>query len=153
MAENHSMFERFQMMLNADREAVISQIGRPGVSFPSFSIYHRNGLWMVLYFQDAQVEDTLRSLLKGITFFDESLKLLWTSGIPLVTASARKAIGDWSTMGEAIALFGPPHATFGAGVAALQYLSEEGALVFVRSSGENAVEITSVPLPELTEIC
>lgn len=153
MAENHSMYSHFNRMLNADRGTVISQIGRPIISFPSFSVYHRNGLWMVLYFRDIRMENTLHSLLKGITFFDEALKLLWTSGIPLVTTSARKAAGDRSTIDQVVELFGPPHATFGAGVAALQYLSEEGGIVFVKSSGEKTVEITSVPLPELAELC
>lgn len=153
MTGNNSMLESFKMMLDTDKGFVISQIGRPSVSFPSFSIYHRNGLWMVLYFQETRIENTLHSLLKGITFFDESLKLLWTSGIKLIPASSSATSSVPSTINEVLELFGAPHATFGASIATLQYLSEDGSVVFVKYSEDKIVDISSVSLPELAKLC
>lgn len=152
MAENTVMFENFKAMLDTDKNVVISKIGRPSVSFPSFAIYHRNKLWMVLYFQDERIDDSLHSLLKGVTFFDENLKLLWSSGIKLMPSAPTVAANGLSTIGDMIGCYGVPHATFGAAKSALLYLSEDGNIIFVQYSGEAITDISPVSLPKLTTI-
>lgn len=152
MAENTAMFESFKLMLDMDKAFVISKIGRPSMSFPSFAIYHRNKLWMVLYFKDERIDNCLHSLLKGVTFYDDTLKLLWSSGIRLLPNSSAVTTNELSTISEVIGCYGEPHAMFGTTKSALQYLSEDGNIVFVQYSGENVIEITPVSLPKLTNL-
>ena len=151
MSEYKSMFEQFQMMLNTEKNALISHLGTPEFSFPTFVAYHKNHLWMVLYFKEVRKTDHLHSLLKAAMFFDDDLSLLWSSGLNLISIATTINVAPPKTTSELITLYGEPHAEFGGGKNIFQYLSDNGHMVFAQYENDRIVDMRAVSLPELAK--
>ncbi len=149
MSEYNSMFQQFQMMLNTKKSVMISHLGTPVISFPSFTAYHKNHLWMVLYFKEVRQADRLHSLLKAVAFFNDELCLLWSTGLDLVSNIMTIDVASPKTTSELIALYGTPHAEFGGVNSTFQYLSDNGHMVFAQCKDDRVIELRSVTLPEL----
>ena len=151
MSEYNSTFEQFQMMLNTEKSVLISHLGTPEISFPAFTAYHKNHLWMVLYFKELRQADRLHSLLKAVAFFNDELCLLWSTGLNLVSNAMIFDVDSPKTTSELITLYGTPHAEFGGGNSTLQYLSDNGHMVFAQCKDDRVIELRSVSLPELAK--
>lgn len=151
MSEYNSMFEQFQMMLNTEKSVLLSHLGTPVITFPAFAAYHKNHLWMILYFKEVRQADHLHSLLKAVAFFDDELCLLWSTGLNLISNATTINVALPETTSELIALYGAPHAEFGGGKATFQYLSDNGHMVFAQCEEDRVIDMHSVALPELAK--
>ncbi len=150
MAENKAMYEKFQMLLNAERRIVVSQLGTPDFSLQSFVVYHKNDLWMVLYFQEERNHNELHSLLKAICFFDKNLKHLWSTGIHLLSSNTVQSEHP-VVVNELISTYGTPHAEMGGGKSALVYLTDDGYILFAKYQEDAVLEISKASLNELAK--
>lgn len=150
MTENNAMYEKFQMLLDADKRSVISQLGAPAFSLQSFVVYKKNNLWMVLYFQEERNGNHLLSLLKAVCFFDSDLKHLWSTGLHLVSIDVAVS-KQLDTVDKLISACGEPHAEIGGGKSAFMYLSDDGCIVFAKYQEDNVVDISKTSLNELAE--
>lgn len=150
MAENKAMYEKFQMLLNAERRIVVSELGTPDFSLQSFVVYHKNNLWMVLYFQEEREHNELHSLLKAVCFFDANLKHLWSTGIHLVSSNTVRP-KPLVTVDELIKAYGDPHAEVGGGKSALVYLTDDGYILFAKYQEDAVLDISKASLHELAK--
>ena len=150
MAEDKAMYEKFQMLLNTEKHIVVTKLGTPAFSLQSFVVYNKNGLWMVLYFQEVQNRNQLHSLLKAVCFFDSDLKHLWSTGIHLVSNNATEQKQP-DTVDNLIRAYGKPHAEMGGGKSAFVYLSDDGYIIFAKYQGNSILEISKASLNELAK--
>lgn len=151
MSEYNSTFEQFQMMLNTEKSVLLSHLGTPAISFPAFTAYYKNHLWMVLYFKEVRQTDYLHSLLKAVAFFDDELRLLWSTGLKLISNTTTIDVASPKTTSELISLYGTPHAEFGGGKSTFQYLSDNGHMIFAQCEDDRVIDLRSVTLPELAK--
>lgn len=152
MSEYISTFEQFQMILNTEKSVLISHLGIPEISFPAFTVYHKNHLWLVLYFKEVRQTDRLHSLLKAVAFFNDELCLLWSTGLNLISNISTTDIALPNTTSDLIARYGTPHAEFGGINSTFQYLSDDGHMVFAQCEDDRVNTLRSVALPELARI-
>lgn len=150
MTENKAMYEKVQMLLNTEKRIVVSQLGIPDFSLPSFAVYSKNNLWLVLYFQEERTQNEFRSLLKGVCFFDSDLKHLWSTGIHLVSNNETESESiTLNTVDELIRAYGKPHTEIGGGKSAFIYLSDDGYVIFAKYQEDTVLEISKASLNEL----
>lgn len=150
MTENKAIYEKFQMLLNAERRIVVSQLGTPDFSLQSFVAYHRNDLWMVLFFQEERNQNELHSLLKAVCFFDKDLKHLWSTGIHLLSSNIAQSEHP-VLIDEFIEAYGTPHAEMGGGKSALIYLMDDGYILFAKYQDDAVLEVSKASLNELAK--
>ena len=151
MSEYNSTFEQFQRMLNTEKNVLLSHLGTPAISFPAFTAYHKNQLWMVLYFKEVRQADHLHSLLKAVAFFNDELCMLWSTGLELISNTTTFDVDSPKTTSDLIALYGTPHAEFGGGNSTFQYLTDNGHMVFAQCEDDRVIEMRSVTLTELAK--
>ena len=151
MTEHNVMLENFQVLFNQEKRFVLSKLGAPAVLFHTFVIYHKNNLWMVLFFKDVRDGDEFRSVLRAVSFFDNGLKLLWSSGIQLMPEMAKVMAREYKTVDEVAAAYGEPHAETGGGRSVYQYLTDDGHIVFLEYENDKILHISQMSLPELAE--
>lgn len=151
MSEYNSTFEQIQMMLNTEKSVLLSHLGTPVITFPAFTAYYINHLWMVLYFKEIRQSDRLHSLLKAVAFLNDELCLLWSTGLKLISNTISIDVASPKTTSELIVLYGAPHAEFGGGKSTFQYLSDNGHMIFAQCEDDRVIDLRSVTLPELAK--
>ncbi len=151
MTEHNVMLENFQVLLNQEKRVVLSNLGAPAVLFHTFAIYHKNNLWMVMFFQDVWEGEEFRSLLKAVSFYDNGLNLLWSNGIRLMPEMAEVMANEYKTVDEVAAAYGEPHAETGGGRSVYQYVTEDGHIVFLENIEGKILHMFQMSLPELAE--
>lgn len=151
MTEHNAMLENFQVLLNQEKRVVLSKLGTPAILFHAFAIYHRNGLWMVLFFREIRDGEEFRSVLRAVSFYDDELKLLWSNGIRLLPESAEVMTGKYKSVDEIAAVYGEPHAETGGGRSVYQYLTNDGYIVFLECGDGKMLHVSRMSLPEIAE--
>lgn len=152
MIDEKSMNETYSKLLHQDRQNIISKLGTPDISCSAFSAYKRNHLWMVLFFQDVKQRDSLNSVLRSVTFYNDKLQLLWSDGIQLFENAGETLTNHPSSVREFVSNYGTPHAMIGGMISALQYLTNDGQILVVKYHHDEIIGLELIKLPDLTSL-
>lgn len=151
MIEHDFMIEKYHVLLNKEKRLILSKLGTPTILCPSFAVYNKNNLWMVLFFKDEQVEKEFHSRMQAISFFDDKMRLLWSKGIQLMPKVTEEEILKYTTVDEVVAAYGKPYAEIGSSKSAIQYFTEDGHIIFVKYEEDRIIGVTRLSLPGLAE--